>query len=160
MPFSFLQCPLISSTLYFSFSLIMLGGGAGSLCWLTNSAFLQHINRSLLKTSYMAYSFRSSSLYPFCLISSLIVKGSYLFWSSFFEGRFVWIFFASSHTCSLTLRSCTYCLLLSYCLFIMSFVFSIAVLASSLVVSIFFSSSSKLSISVSTVRFPFQGYLP
>ena len=49
---------------------------------------------------------------------------------------------------------------LSYCLFIVSFVLSIAVFASSLIVSIFFNRSSKLGISISTVRFPFQRCLP
>ena len=86
VPLPFLWCPLISSTSYSSSSLIMSGGGAGSLCWLANSAFLQCVNRSLLKTLCMAHPSGSSTLYVPCPISSLIVKGLYLFWSSFFEG--------------------------------------------------------------------------
>ena len=53
--FFFFWCPLIFSTLYFSSSLTMSGGGTGSLCWLVNSTFLQHVNISWL--SKMAKSF-------------------------------------------------------------------------------------------------------
>ena len=65
------------------------------------------------------------------------------------------MFLVSSHTCSPILRPYDWRILLPYCLFIVSFVLSIAIFASSLVVSIFFNRLSKLGISVSTVRFPF-----
>ena len=124
----------------------MSDGGAGFLCWLANSAFLQCVNRSSLKTSCMAHPSESFSLYAPCPISSLTVKGPYLFWSSFFEGQFVWMFLASSHTCSPVLRPCDWHVLLSYCFFIVFFVLSITVFASSLIVSIFFSRPSKLGV--------------
>ena len=66
------------------------------------------------------------------------------------------MFLASSHTCSPILRPYDWRVLLSYCLFIVSFVLFIAVFASSLIVSIFFNRPSKLGISISTIRFPFQ----
>ena len=69
----------------------------------------------------MAYSSGSSSLYAPCPISSLIVKGPYLFWSSFFEGWFVWIFLASSHTCSPVLRLACSLVILPFHYFFCSF---------------------------------------
>ena len=107
----------------------------------------------------MAYPSRSSSLYAPCPISSMIVKSPYLFWSSFFESLFNWIFLASSHTCSSFLSSCNCLLFLSYCLFMVSFVLSIDIFASSYVFFMLFKNSSRLGISMSTVRFSFHGYL-
>ena len=107
----------------------------------------------------MAYPSGSSNLYTSCPISFMIVKGPYLFWSSFFENLVDWIFLASNYTCFLFLSSCDYLLFLLYYFFMVSFVFSINIFASSHVFFILFKNSSRFGISVSMVRFPFYGCL-
>jgi len=117
------------------------------------------VSRSSLKMLCMAYPSRSSNLYASCPISFMIVKGPYLFWSSFFENLVDWIFLASSHTCSLFLSSCDCFLFLSYCFFMVSFVLSIDIFASSHVFFMLFKNSSRFGISMFIVRFPFYGCL-
>ena len=58
-----------------------------------------------------------------------ILKDLYLFWSSFFEGHFEWIFLASSHMLSPIFNPCGFLLFLSNYFFIASFAISINTLA-------------------------------
>ena len=46
-----------------------------------------------------------------------ILKDPYLFWFSFFEGLFEWMFLASNHMLSFPFSLCGFCLFLSDCFF-------------------------------------------
>ena len=89
-----------------------------------------------------------------------ILKGSYLFWSSFFEGLFKWIFLASNHILSLAFSPCRFYLFLSNCLFIASFAISIDLEAFLQLLCNLIKNSSSFGNSVYTIRFSFYECLP
>ena len=115
---SYFLCFLTSSTLYSSSSLTMVGGGTSSLCWPLNFGSLHCVRRSSLNILWIAHLSGSSSWNAFKPISFKILKGLYHFWSSFFEGRFDWIFLFSNHMLSPTFSSWGFLLFLLNCLFI------------------------------------------
>ena len=90
-----------SSTLCSSL-LIISSGGAVSMCSPLNLNSLHHVGRSLLNILYIAHPSSKFSWNASWLISFIISKGLYLFWSSFFKGHFDWIFLISNHTLSLS----------------------------------------------------------
>ena len=81
-------CFLISSTLYSSFSLIIVSSSISSSCWLLNFGSLYHVRKSSLNILWIAYSSGSSSWNASKPMSFKILKSLYYFWSSFFEGRY------------------------------------------------------------------------
>ena len=87
-----------SSTLYFSFLLIMFDSSAIFIyCPLSS---LHYISRSSLNMLYITHSFGNFSWNVSYSRSFMISKGLYFFLSSFFEGHFDWIFLASNHMLS------------------------------------------------------------
>ena len=96
----------------------MVGSGTGSSCWPLNFGSLHHVKRSSLNTLYIAHLSGSSNWNTLKLMSFKILNGLYLFWSSFFEGWFNWIFLFSNHTLSLTFNPWGFLLFLSNCLFV------------------------------------------
>ena len=139
---------------------MIIGGGAGFLCCPLNFSSTHHVKRSSLKTLWIAHPSGSSSWNAPEPMSFEILKGLYLLLSSFFEGRFDWIFLFSSHTWSPTFRPWGLLLFLSNCYFMFFWASSIACAACSQLFCMFFVSSSTRGISVWTIRSPFQGYLP
>ena len=108
------------------FSLLtMFSGSVGSICWLLNCGSLYFVNKSLLNTLWIIYPSRNSSWNISWPIFFEILKSPYLFWSSFFESLFEWIFFASNHILSPAFNPCGFLLFLLNCLFIASFAISI-----------------------------------
>ena len=89
-----------------------------------------------------------------------ILKGLYLFWSSFFEGHFKWIFLASSHILSPIFSSCGFLLFLSNCFFIVYFAISIDILALSQLLCSSSRKSFSFGNSILINRFPFYKCLP
>ena len=138
----------------------MSGGSAGSTCWPLNCSSLHCVNRSSLNILCIIYPSRSSSWNASWLISFEILKGLYLFWSSFFEGLFKWIFLASSHMLSSAFNLCGFYLFLSNYLFTASFAISIDFIASSQLLCNPIRKSSNFGNFVYTVRFLFYGCLP
>jgi len=92
------------STLCSSFFLIMFSGGAGSMCCPLNWSSLHHVSRSLLNMLYITHPSGNFSWNTSCPMSFVISNDLYLFWFSFFEGYFNWMFFAFNHI----LSSCFY----------------------------------------------------
>ena len=130
------------------------------MCWPLNYGYLHHINRSLLNTLWIIYSFGSSSWNASWLISFEILKDLYLFWLSFFKHLFEWIFLDFSHILSPTLSPYEFCLFLSNCFFIASFAIFIDFVASSQLLCNPMRKSSSFSNSICTVIFPFYRCLP
>ena len=76
---------------------------------------------------------------PISKVKSIVYNSdTYLFWSSFFEGWFNWIFLTSNHMLSPTFSSCELCLFLSDYFFMTSFAISINLFASSQLLPNFF----------------------
>ena len=146
---------LISSTLYSSSSLMISGGGTGSMYCLLKYGSLHHVNRSSLNMLWIIYPSGNSIWNASWPIFFEILKGLYLFWSNFFKGHFEWIFLAPSHTLSLTFNPCRFLLFLSNCFFIASFAISIDVLALSQLLCNPSRKSFSFGNSVFIVRFPF-----
>jgi len=121
---------------------------------------LYYVSKSSLNILWIIYFSSNSSWNVPWLMSFKILKGLYLFWSSFFEDQFNWIFLASNHILSPSFNSCRLCLFLSNCFFIASFVtlnnffITFQLLCSSS------RKSSSFDNSIFTVRFPFHEYLP
>jgi len=90
------------------------------------------------------------------LIFFMILKGLYLFWSSFFEGQFEWIFLASNHILS-PFNPCGFCLFLSNYFFIAFFAIPIDFFATS---QLLYSTSRKSSRFGNYIRSSFHRYLP
>ena len=104
---------------------------------------------------WIAHSSRSSSWNTSKPIFFEILKGLYLFWLSFFEGQFKWIFLFSNHMLSPTFNSWGFCLFLLNCLFMFFYASSIDFVVC---FQLFYSSmrnSSSLGNSVCTTRLPF-----
>ena len=118
-------CFLTSSTSYYSFLLIMIGSGTGSLCWPLNFGSIHHVRRSSLNILWIAHPSRSSSWNTSKPIFFKILKGLYHFWFSFFKDQFDWIFLFFNHTLSLTFNPWGFLLFLSNCLFIFFYISSI-----------------------------------
>ena len=95
-----------------------------------------------------------------CSIAFRILKGPYLFWSSFFKGLFEWIFLASNHISSPSYNFCRFYLFLSNFLFITSWVSSITLVSSSQLLCKPIKNSSSFGNSICTVRSPFHGWHP
>ena len=89
-----------------------------------------------------------------------ILKDLYLFWPSFFESQFDWIFLAFSHMLSLTFSSCKFLLFLLNCFFIAFFAIYINLFALSQLFCSPSKKSSSFGNSVFTVKFPFYRCLP
>ena len=130
------------------------------MCCPLKCGSLHLVSRSLLNMLWIIYSFRSSSWNTFWLISFEILKSPYLFWSSFFEGLFKWIFLLSSHTLSPTFNPWRFLHFLSNYFFIISCVAFIAFIASSQLFCSPVRNSSSLGISICTSKFSFHRCLP
>ena len=118
------------------------------------------VSRSLLNTLCIIHPSRSSSWNALKPMSFKILKGPYLFWSSFFESLFKWIFLFSSHTLSPTFNPWGFLLFLWYYHFMFSCTPSMDFLASFQLLCSFIRNSFSLGISIFISRFPFQGCLP
>ena len=138
----------------------MFSGGASSTFCPLNCSSLYYVSRSSLNILWIIHPSRSSSWNTLWLISFKILKGLYLFWLSFFEGLFKWIFLVSSHTLSPVFNSCRFCLFLSNCLFIAYFAISIDFVASFQLLYNTIRNSSSFGNSICTVKFLFHGCLP
>ena len=160
VPLPCFLCFLTSSTLYSSFLLIIVGGGAGSLCCPLNFGLMHHVRRSLLNMLWIAHPFGSSSWNAPEPMSFEILKILYHFWSNFFESQFDWIFLFFNHMLSPTFNSWGFHLLLLNCFFIFFYASSIDFVACS---QLFYNpvrNSSNLGNSDCTTRSPFHGCLP
>ena len=71
-----------------SSSLIIVSGGAGSMCCSLNCGALYFVSKSLLNILCIIHPSGSSSWNAPRLISFEILKSLYFFWSSFFKGWF------------------------------------------------------------------------
>ena len=138
----------------------MSDGSAGSMYWPLDCGFLHCVNRSSLNTSWIIHPSGRSSWNAPWPISFKILKDPYLFWSSFFESLFKWIFLAFSHTLSLVFNPCIFLLFLSNCYLIASFAISIDFVASSQLLYSPMRKFSSFDNSIYIVRFPFYRYLP
>ena len=130
------------------------------MCFSSNLDSLHHINKSSLNILWIIHSSGSSSWNTPWLMSFEILKGLYLFWSSFFEGLFEWIFFASNYTLSLTFSLWGFLFFLSNCFFITSCIASIDFVASSQLLCNPVRNSSNFGNSVCTIKLPFHRYYP
>ena len=90
-----------------------------------------HLVRSSLNTLWIIYPSGSSSWNASRPISFKILKSLYLFWSSFFESLFKWIFFLSNHMLSPTFNPWGFLYFLSNCFFIIFCAVSIDFVTSS-----------------------------
>ena len=151
---------MISSTSYSFFSLIVVGGGTSSLCWPLNFGSLHHVRRSLLNTLYIVYSSRSSNWNTPKPIFFEILNNLYLFWSSFFEDQFNWMFLFSNHMLFPTFNPWEFFLFLSNCLFIFSWASSINFVVCSQLFCSPMRKFSNLGNSICTTRSLFYGCLP
>jgi len=106
------------STLYSSSSLIISSSSTESICCSLKCGSLHHVNRSLLNMLWITHSSGNSSWNTSWPMSFEILKGLYLLWSSFFEGWFEWILFASNYMLSSSFNPCKFCLFLSNYFFI------------------------------------------
>ena len=118
-----------SLTLYFSLLLIISIDGANSMCCLLNWGFLHCVSRSLLNTLCITYSSGNFSWNTSCLIFFVILKDPCIFWSSFFENYFDWMFFSFHHMLFSCFNSWELYIFLLNCLFMASFAFFIDVFA-------------------------------
>ena len=130
------------------------------MCCSWNWGSLQYVNKSLLNTLWIIYPFESSSWNTSWPMSFEILKGPYLFWSSFFEGLFEWIFLASNHILSSSFSPCRFYLFLSNCFFIISCVNSINFVAFSQLLCNPIRNSSNFRNSICTIKLPFYKYHP
>ena len=89
-----------------------------------------------------------------------IIKSSYHFWSSFFEGQFDWIFLFSNHMLSPTFNPWEFHLFLLNCFFIFFCASSIDFVACSQFFCNPARNSSNFENSIDTMRLPFHGCLP
>ena len=78
------------------------------MCCLLKFSSLYHVNRFSLNTLWIIYYSGNSIWNASWPISFEILKGPYLFWSSFFKDCFEWIFLAFSHTLSPIFSSCEF----------------------------------------------------
>ena len=138
----------------------MSSGGTSSMCCSGQWGSLYLISRSLLNTLWIIYPSGSSSWNAPWSMSFEILRGLYLFWFSFFESQFEWIFLASNHTLSPAFNPCEFYLFLSNCLFIASFAIFINFIVSSQLCCNLVRNSSNFGNSICTIRFPFYGCLP
>ena len=157
--FLFFIIPYFFNFIFF-FSLIMFGSGTISIYYPLNWGFLHHISKSSLNILYITYpsgNFSWNTPYPMFFVIS---NGPYLFWSSFFESHFDWVFLAFSHTLSSYFNPWKLCLFLSNYFFMTSFAFSIDIFTVS---QLLCSSSQKVSSfgnSVFIIRSPFHECCP
>ena len=89
-----------------------------------------------------------------------ILKGLYLFWSSFFEGHFECIFLASSHILSLNFKPYGFLLFLLNCFFMASFAIFINILALFQLLCNPSKESFSFSNSIFIIKSPFYKCLP
>ena len=133
-------------------------------CWFhmlfLNWSSLHCVSKSLLNTLWIVYLSSNSSWNAFWLIFFVILKGLYLFWFSFLDGHFNWIFLASSHMLSPSFSSCKFCLFLSNYLFMASFAIFIDLFAAFQLLCNPSRKSFSFSNFIFTVRFPFYECLP
>ena len=130
------------------------------MCCSLNCSALHFVSRSLLNTLYIIHSSGSSSWNASRPMSFEILKDQYLFWFSFFKGRFKWIFLFSSHTLSPTFNPCGFLLFLSNYLCIFFWTSFIDFVASSQHCCSPVRNSSNFRNSVCVTRLPFYGCLP
>ena len=145
---------------FFNFILIIVGGGANSTCCSLNCGLLHLVSRSLLNMLCIIHPSGSSSWNAPKLMSLEILKGLYLFWCSFFESLFKWIFLFSNHTLSPIFNSWGFLCFLSNYFFVVSYAVSIDFVASFQLLCRPVRNSSNLENSVCTMRLPFYGCLP
>ena len=138
----------------------MSGSSAGSIYCPMNWGSLHNVSRSSLNTLWIIHPSESSSWNTPWPIFFEILKSLYLFWSSFFEGLFKWIFLASSHTLSSAFSPWGFLLFLSNYLFIVSFATSINLIASSQLLYNPIRKSSSFGNFVCTIKSPFHVCLP
>ena len=138
----------------------MFGGSASSIYYPLNWSFLHCVSKFSLNTLWVIHSSRSSSQNASWLMSLEILKGPYLFWSSFFEGQFKWMFLASNHTLFPAFNPCRFYLFLLNCLFIAFFAISINFLAFFQLLCNLMRNSSNFENSIGIVKFSFQECLP
>ena len=89
---SFTLFPVLLYFFNFIFFFLIISSSTGSTCCPLNCGSLHLVSRFLLNMLCIIHPFGSSSWNVPKLISFEILKGLYLFWSSFFEGLFEWIF--------------------------------------------------------------------
>ena len=137
-----------------------IGNSAGSMYCSLNCGLLYLVSRSSLNTLWIAHPSGSSSWNTPKLISFEILKGLYLFWSSFFEGLFEWIFLFSNYMLSPIFNLWGFLLFWSNYLFILSWASSIDFVVFSQLLCNLVRKSSNLENSIDTTRLPFHGCLP
>ena len=93
-------------------------------------------------------------------ISFEILKGPYLFWSSFFKDLFEWMFLASHHILSSSFSLCRFCLFLLNYFFMTSCADSINFVASSQLYCNLVRNSFNFGNSIYTVNLPSYKYHP
>jgi len=149
-----------SSISYSLFLLIISGGNASSMYCPLNWSSLHHVSRSLLNTLCIAYSFGNFSWNVSCSISFVISKDLYLFWFSFFESYFDWIFFSSNYMLFPCFNPWEFCLFLLNCFFIAFFALFIDDFAIFQLLCSFLRKVSSFGNSVFIVRSSFYECLP
>ena len=125
------------------------------MCWPLYCSSLYYVNRSLLNTLCVIYPSGSLSWNVSWPMSFEVLKDPYLFWSSFFEGLFEWMFLVSNHMLSSSFSPCGFCFFLSNYLFIASFAISINFVASSQLLCNPIKKFSSFGNFICTVRFSF-----
>ena len=129
------------------------------MCCPLNFGSIYCVSKFLLKMLWIIHPSGSSSSNAPNPMSFEILNGLYLLLSSFFEGRFEWIFLFSSHTLFPTFNPWEFLLFLSNCFFMFFCTSSIALVACSQLFYSLIRKSSTLGMSVWTTRSPFQGCL-
>ena len=130
------------------------------MCCPLNCSALYFVSRSSLNILCIIYPSESSSWNTPKPMLFEILKYPYLFWSSFFEGQFEWIFSFSNNTLSLTFNSCRFSFFLSNCLFIFFWASSINFVASSQLCCSLVRNSSNFRNFICVTRLPFYECLP
>ena len=115
------------------------------------------LEASIITIAHPSRSFNWNAFKP---MSFEILNGPYLFWSSFFESQFDWIFLFFNHTLFLAFNPWGFFLFLSNCLFIFFWASFINFVACSQLFCSSMRNSSNLVNSVCTTRSPFHRCLP
>ena len=126
-----------------------------STCCPLNCSSLHLVSSSSLNTLCIIHSSGSSSWNTSRPMFFEILKSLYLFWFSFFEDLFEWIFLLSSHILSPTFNPWGFLLFLSNYFFIFFCTSFINFVTSSQLLCDFIRNSSSLGISICILRFSF-----
>ena len=130
------------------------------MCCPLNWGSLHCVSRSLLNTLCIIYPSGNFSWNASCPIFFVISKDPYIFWSSFFEIDFDWMFFSFSHMLFSCFNPWGLYLFLLNCFFIVSFAFFIGIFTVFQLPCSFSRKVSSFGNSVFIIRFPFCVCLP